>query len=222
MRTGARASRAIVLILLTLAGTCAVSSTADAGGSHLAFDRPWYDVGDVAVGTSDLFPGCCDRGWIDDGPYVAWARPFGALDDAPTFLGPVRIDLVPVDGQSVRRPTAVVEFEVPGLQPGQYSVKVCNEGCVKELGDLVGGVFWIGPPVESPPSVDVAPPVIAPSSPTAPPSAVVDQAALIPRNSSRQSGSALVPWAVGGAAIGLGACVIGLGIVERRRRRAQS
>ena len=138
---------------------------AHAGGSNLQFERDHYEPGERAVATGGFGPGCCDRGWLEDGPYYAWLVPSDETQQAEATLpndvipiGEVHLSQEPyqVNGQTYFRNIATVEFDVPDVPPGRYWVAHCNDPCTKELGDITGGLLQVGAP--PPPATTTAPP----------------------------------------------------------------
>jgi hypothetical protein len=146
-------------MLLGMLATCALvlvgASPAHAGGSWLPFERDHYEPGEHAVASGSFGPGCCDRGWLEDGPYYAWLVPYddtqpaeGTLLDRVVRIGEIRLSQEPYqwNGQTYFRNIATVEFVVPDLPPGQYSVFHCNDPCTKQLGDVTSAMLQVGMP----------------------------------------------------------------------------
>jgi hypothetical protein len=169
---------AVLGALVTLAVTLGSASPAGAGGSNWTFDQPSYLPGEVATARGDFGPGCCDRGWLDDGPYLAWITPYpadGELPDGEALLvGDVRLAQEPIrwNDQTSFVNVATVVFVVPDVPPGPYVLLHCNDPCTAPLGDLVQGLLWIGPPGDlaalTPTTTTTIPTTSAPSITTAP------------------------------------------------------
>lgn len=69
--------------------------------------------------------------------------------------------------------TATVSFNLaPDTPPGEYWITVCNDPCTTGIGDLIGGVIYVGvdPPAETE-SDDGSPPAEAAIATTRDPSA---------------------------------------------------
>jgi hypothetical protein len=136
--------------IFTLAVTMGSAPPAGAGGSNWTFDQASYLPGEVATARGDFGPGCCDRGWLDDGPYLAWITPYpadGELPDGEALLvGDVRLAQEPIrwNDQTSFVNVATVVFVVPDVPPGPYTLLHCNDPCRAPLGDLLQGLFWIG------------------------------------------------------------------------------
>ena len=145
--------------VLGILGACAFvlggAVPAHAGGSLLHFERDHYEPGERAVASGRFGPGCCDRGWLEHGPYHAWLVPYhetqaaeATLPNGVVPIGEVRLSQAPyqVNGQTYFHHTATVEFDVPELPPGRYAVHHCNDPCTKELGDITGAMLQVGAP----------------------------------------------------------------------------
>jgi hypothetical protein len=125
-------------------------SPASAGGSPFKFERESYLPGDAAAAEAPFGPGCCGRGWIEDGPYAAYMQQLidGRAVGERIPVGEVSISEEEyfANGQTFTRLVARVAFVVPDVAFGSYVLGHCNEGCVTELGEVTGGFFWVGPP----------------------------------------------------------------------------
>ncbi|MCP4303328.1 MAG: hypothetical protein GY788_00300 [bacterium] len=145
--------RRLLFAALAAAFTFITLVPANAGGSWL--DPSWERV---EAGDRILLSGFVSHGqlgWINDGPFYAYlsGATYGIITD--TGHGGTATD-VPLGQlgveESERRLAVSIDFaladEVP---PGEYWVLVCNDPCTTGLGDLIGGVLYIGmdpPPVE--------------------------------------------------------------------------
>jgi hypothetical protein len=113
------------------------------------FEREAYLPGEVAVAQTPFGPGCCDRGWIEDGPYYAYMQQLvdGRAVGERIPVGEVAIgkEEYVANGQTFTRLVARVEFVVPDVPFGSYWLGHCNEGCVMELGEVTSGFLWVGP-----------------------------------------------------------------------------
>ena len=103
-----------------------------------------------------------DSGWAEDGPFFAYlSGDTFAETTTDTPLGKLGIDAT--------EDTARVQLAItipPQTPPGMYWVVVCNDPCTSTLGDLIGGVIFVGmdPPAEETTTGAVA--VIASAGPT--------------------------------------------------------
>ncbi len=224
-------TRLAVLAITAAALIVGDGSPALAGGSHIGFEREWYMPGDDARATGTIsVTNAAGRGWIGDGPYQAFLVDHATYEATygvhpafdPNELLAIRAVAVPV-GPLYTRPTSLaltsvaVEFEIPDLPAGRYVLFHCNEGCDKQLGDLMDGRLWIGGP--PPPSTTAPPPTVPPPTTAAPELAH----AVAPRThaiADRDDGSRdVVPWIGATALVGALALTAGaLELVARRRR----
>jgi hypothetical protein len=157
-----RSATAVALVAATLA---VAGSPAHAGGSTIAFERPWYEPGELATGRVEFFsPGCCNAGDVDDDPYFLTMH---RLDDTGRMAdAPIPVGVLWIGWERSRFPphpatwVAVAEFVVPDAPPGQYGISVANaEGL--QLGAITGGWFHVGPP--PPPAPPAPPPTAVPA-----------------------------------------------------------
>ena len=136
----------VIIIVLVLA----VTAPAMAGGSWLEPDQERYEPGDTVTMEGQFSRG--QLGWIEDGPFYAYLRwndpdyqqvegtPFGPIDTSIP-LGELEIEAHPDDLNG----TASITFELPmDLKPGEYWVDYCNDPCTNGIGDLIGGVIYVG------------------------------------------------------------------------------
>lgn len=141
------------LLAVVAAGFLVVTTGAAlAGGSWLEPSWVRVEPGDELTLTATVSRG--QLGWVDDGPFYAYLRGenFGTVTAegfggaaTDVMLGPITL--------ATRSPDLEVGVEVvipPDTPPGEYQVAVCNEPCTTGLGDLVGGVLFVG--VDPPPS----------------------------------------------------------------------
>ncbi len=63
---------------------------------------------------------------------------------------------------------ARLEFRLPPVPPGLYSVLHCNYPCTTTLGDIIGGVFWVGAPQPGAPSTSGQTPLPTVTNPPTP------------------------------------------------------
>lgn len=228
------AVRAVSALVVALAGVVGLAATpGGAGGSPLWFDRDlaageWYEPGDVAVARGGFGPGCCDRGWLEDGPWFAEVvrldEDGSAPVDPPVPVGELRVEEVSyeVNGTRHRRYEAVVEFVVPDVADGPYVLHHCNDPCTKELGSITAGWFRIGPPPAPPVDVEAPPtPSAVPSTTTTvaePSPAVGVRADEVTPAVVESPSSNRFPYVAGAVALVLAAALAAL--VLRRHRRS--
>jgi hypothetical protein len=218
-----KARLAVLGALVTLA--LATMASAHAGGSPWNLDRESYEAGDVAIARGDFGPGCCDRGWLENGPYVAWVVPYrdGVASIEPEIPGnAVRVGEVHISQEPFPSNTtylvnvASAEFVVPDLPPGPYFLVHCNDPCTAALGDLLWGFFWIGPPGDlaaltpTTTTTTTIPTTRAPSTTTA---------ARRPEPPTSTSTTTTTPVVAGGLVATAGVATAGALGWRRRRRR---
>ena len=92
-RSGMRARLGVLGMLAACTLALAGAVPAHAGGSNLQFERDHYEPGERAIATGGFGPGCCDRGWLEDGPYYAWLVPSDETQRAEAALPN---DVVPI------------------------------------------------------------------------------------------------------------------------------
>lgn len=140
--------RRILVAAIAVAILLVPVDLAVAKGSSLETQRPFYAVGQVAVARRG-FVGTPDT--VSDGPYYAYLIPGYRWFKSP---GPVPRYATPIGRMSITEGTwyrwvARLEFAVPDLPTGRYSIQYCNHPCtVDVIGDLYGGSFFIGQTVE--------------------------------------------------------------------------
>ena len=209
-------ARVAALVLTVGALVVATGSPALAGGAALDFDREWYQPGDVARASTDV--SYLDwEGRAEDGPFHAYLEPISNQTEPHADWGRIAPDAIPlgqltVEARSAAGASVSIEFTVPDVPAGGYSVTYCNDPCTAWLGDLVGGWLWVGGP--PPPAPSLAP------SPTTPAADAVR--AVAPRAQAiadRDEGSRdVVPWIGATALVGALALTAGaLELVARRR-----
>ena len=217
-------ARLAALVLTAGALVVATGSPAVAGGAALDFDREWYRPGDVARASTDV--SYLDwEGRAEDGPFHAYLEPIANQTEPHADWGRIAPDAIPlgqltVEPRSPAGASVSIEFTVPDVPAGGYSVTYCNDPCTAWLGDLVGGWVWVGGP---PPSEGVG---AAPATTLAPPpttAAPEPVRAVAPRTQAiadRDDGSRdVLPWIGATALVGALALTAGaLELVARRRR----
>lgn len=139
--------RAAVAGTLVVALTAGLSETAAAGGySFFDFDRGFYLPGGSAEGRTRVwFASERQAQAAVDRQFTAYLLPPGRWIRS-TGVPANAIQLGPVIFSSPRDSTAIasVEFTVPGVRSGDWSVGVCNDPCTDaSVGDLGGGSIRI-------------------------------------------------------------------------------
>jgi len=233
---------------MVVASTSVLAQPAGAGGSVWYFDRPFYEPGDLVVaGAAVSWGHWPELGTPEDGPYGAWIIPWqepaeghavgGVAEqiERARYVADVRIVVGGdrINGVGYGPNVAWVEFPLPAVAPGLYSLLHCNYPCTKPLGDITWGLFWVGPPPPgaiptsgqsapdaAPPPVPEPPSTTAPATPTSTIAPTTTTAATRLTRSvhadlsetSSVSTTAIVVFAISGAAIGA------LTLVRRRAR----
>jgi hypothetical protein len=211
------------------------AGSAGAGGSSLGFERAEYLPGDAARATGRLFP-VEGSGWLDDGPFFVWAmehaRYSAALAGAPWPSVPaeaIRLGQLQRSGGTQAPATSFhVDFRVPDVPPGYYTLIVCNDPCTTTIGDFVGGTLTVNtagaPPLPPLLGVDATaiPSEAAGAAPSPPPSAApaARPAPISVDRSAAVTDDATPAWFW----LGLGLLVVtGVGLaLWRTRTRARS
>jgi hypothetical protein len=222
-----------VLAALIACSIALLVGVASAGGSPWEFDRDSYEPGDRAVARAPFGTGCCNTGWLDEGPYFAWVLPRGEGGGGSAVIpaDALRVGEVETseqsyeyEGRTFSHFVASVAFSVPDLPPGPYSLLHCNDPCTKTLGDITDGFFWVGPPGD--PALLTPTTAATTSTTTTPPTTteVPPTTTLAPTSTTLASPATTtstttsMPLIAGGIAV---AGVSGAGVRSWRRRRAQ-
>jgi hypothetical protein len=198
-----------------------------AGGSTWEFDSDHYEPGARAFAWASIaWEHNPSLGTPEDGPYFAYISPTrpDSTDYAPPLdpgarqVAELQVSLEPYDAGGIRFGPhhATIEFVVPDLPQGHYSLEHCNSPCTTTLGDITFGSFTIGP-------VAVPPPALSPpSTPTtttttaaAPPTTTANPVVPAPSGDA-DSGPLIV--AAGATAL-VGGLAGGAAYVRRRRAR---
>jgi hypothetical protein len=167
-----RLTRWFAVAALATALVVTSGAPAYAGGSAWWPDKTSYAPGEVAAARGGFGAGCCDRGWVDDGPYRVWLVPYGENSLTDLVLPPTAIPVGDLhaeqqqyewQGSTMSRWVATTEFVVPDVPPGPYHLVHCTDPCGKGLGDLMYAFFWVGPAPDFPPAEDT-PPATAPTT----------------------------------------------------------
>ncbi len=145
--------RHILFAALAAAFTVISMAPASAGSSWL--DPSWerVEAGDHIELSGTVHQG--QLGWINDGPFYAYlsGTTYGQIVDQGN--GGTSTD-VPVGQLQAKerqgRLSVSIDFTLPDDVPaGEYWILVCNDPCTTGLGNLIGGVLYVGmdpPPLE--------------------------------------------------------------------------
>ncbi|MGH2740637.1 MAG: hypothetical protein ACRDH6_09180 [Actinomycetota bacterium] len=122
------------------------SPAASGGGSVFEFNRSYFVPGDEAVGRTSFTARIKGQPRIEDGPWYAYLVP-GDMWLRPPRIPPAAIPLgliTIVDRTGDVNALARIRFVVPDVDPGGYSVGICDDPCRDAyVGDLIGGWFNI-------------------------------------------------------------------------------
>lgn len=143
-----------MMLAIAVATLLVISITpAHAGGSWLEPSWERVEPGDRVELSGEVFRGTL--GWLDDGPFYAYlsGEQYGQTiaesnggTSTDVLLGPLVIE------QKNSRLRVSIDFELDSkIPPGAYWVVVCNDPCTTGLGDLIGGMLYVGidpPPFE--------------------------------------------------------------------------
>ena len=148
--------RAGAMSALALAAVVVGPEPAAAGGSWLSPVRDRYEPGDTATLVGYIGPGGT-LGLVEDGPFFAYLRRLEGPLQVPNQLQmapftpqatdlPLGRMLVQTTGRTDYAAYRVsLRFRLPSNLPaGRYGVIYCNATCMKGLGDLIGGVIFVG------------------------------------------------------------------------------
>jgi hypothetical protein len=149
-----------------------------------------YAVGDTAFAWAPIAwehnPGL---GTPEEGPYFAYLAPFDPampIAEVPppvgaVQVGEVRVSMEPYAHGAIRFGPhhATIEFVVPELPDGVYTLGHCNSPCTTTLGDLTSELLTIGPtaiptPTAPPPTIAAPPPTVAEAAPIAQPITAIE------------------------------------------------
>jgi hypothetical protein len=135
--------RAVVAGTIALVLVSALVSAAQAGGAVFEFEREYYQPGDRVVGRVTFGRGSGEPIRADSGPFIAYLMKGNTYIDAPQVpdgaipVGPMTITHID-SGTWLAR----MEFTLPEVPPGGYSIGYCNDPCTSSsLGELMGGWF---------------------------------------------------------------------------------
>jgi hypothetical protein len=127
-----------------------IPEVAAGGGAVFEFERRYYAPGDTVTGRVTFGRGSGEPIRAEAGPFTAYILPGNRWIDAPRIpqgavpVGPMRLVRSATSGHS---PWVVsVDFVLPEVAPGLYSLGFCNDPCtISSMGELVGGWFHVVP-----------------------------------------------------------------------------
>lgn len=209
---GARCLWAIALVVLAV-GLWA--RPAQAGGSVWKFDAERYRPGERAFAWAAVaWEHSPTLGTPEDGPYFVYLAPSEPGTPSPPWppipsdavrVAEVVVDLEPYDAGGVKYGPhhATIEFTVPDLPAGQYTVMHCNSPCTTTFGDVTFGLLIVDP---------ISPPAETSPPETSPPSTA--DALIGDRQPANRSD--LQPFLIGGVSLGLIGGAVGSAVAWRR------
>lgn len=118
-----------------------------AGGSWIDPYRDSYEAGATVTMRGGVSAG--QLGWIDDGPFFAYLRLDEDVECGQTFPC-IHADDIPLGELELHTRAdgwldVSITFELPeDIADGEYWVHYCNDPCTEGLGDLIGGVVYVG------------------------------------------------------------------------------
>jgi hypothetical protein len=139
--------RIAVVATLSLGLVASLPESAAAGGaSWFELERPSYMPGAPAVGRTKVWFATEERArMVTSGSYGAYLLPEGRwlnpppIPESARYLGPVTFSS-PYQNTAI----ATIEFTVPDVPSGRWTIAVCNDPCTQSMiGDLVGGSILI-------------------------------------------------------------------------------
>ncbi len=144
-------ARLLTTILAALGSVAVIPDGVHAnGGAFFNFDRRYYVPGEVVTTQTSFSNEVEKSGRIEDGPYFAYLLSSDRWIHPPEIPGDaIPIGPITITNPSGSVPTARITFTVPEIDPGPYTLTICNQPCSHAtLGDLVGGSFAIAPTKE--------------------------------------------------------------------------
>lgn len=133
---------AVVLFVIVLAH----AAPASAGGAWIDPDQRIYVPSDPAVLDGSFSLAGSLEGKLTDGPFVAYLLEEGVwIESGRIPAGAIRLGTLEFDRSGGRHDVrARIEFRVPDVPIGWYSVGYCNRPCtVNGIGELMGGSGFI-------------------------------------------------------------------------------
>ncbi|MBA2327161.1 MAG: hypothetical protein H0V95_11030 [Actinobacteria bacterium] len=234
---GARCLWAIALVVLAVG---LWDRPAQAGGSVWKFDAERYRPGERAFAWAAVaWEHSPALGTPEDGPYFVYLAPSEPgtpnLPWPPIPSGAVRVaevvvDLEPYDAGGVKYGPhhATIEFTVPDLPAGQYTVMHCNSPCTTTFGDVTFGLLIVdpisppaenAPPETSPPETsppETSPPETSPPETSPPETSPPSTSDALTEGRQPANRSDLQPSLIGGASLGLIGGAVGSAVAWHR------
>jgi hypothetical protein len=133
----------VVTVAVIVLGVGALATEAAAGGSTFSFNQRWVVPGQRVMGTAQFSDWKGTSAHVVDGPFFAY------LVRGDRFLEPrllrthgIRLGPIAMTQVSGDNREASIQFVVPRVRQGHYTVGLCNDPCRDTfVGDLVGA--WI-------------------------------------------------------------------------------
>ena len=136
---------AIGLVVVMLVGL-GVSPPVSAGGNWFDPVKDRYEPGEEV--TLVGYTGGGLYGWVDDGPFFGFlmnSTEAGDIDFDGMRLPLGEIELEETGRSGYLSLRASIKFLLPeDLEPGLYWFDYCNTDCSERLGDLIGGLIYVG------------------------------------------------------------------------------
>ncbi len=136
----------MLLVGIATAFTIISMAPAGAGGSWL--DPSWVRVEAGEHIELSGFVSHGQLGWIEDGPFYAYLRGDTYGEVITEGFGGTETDVPLGKLNAAAQSTGIqvsADFVLPtDMPPGEYWVLVCNDPCTTGLGDLIGGVIYVG------------------------------------------------------------------------------
>jgi hypothetical protein len=143
---GIRRRSGVALMTTIVAAVLVAPSVAGAnGGAYLEFDETYYVPGDSGHATTYVSIPASKEHLLDEGPFYVFALPRGASleEGQPIPPGATRLGTVSVTEEDDSYELSA-EFIVPDLDPGGYSIGVCNDPCtISGFREPLGGWFML-------------------------------------------------------------------------------
>jgi hypothetical protein len=138
---------------IAIAGTLALglvaplADIAAAGGAVFNFEREYYAPGDRVTERVTFGRGSGEPIRAEAGPFTAYLVPGSVwLEEPPIPSSAIPVGEMRLARSPIRGWVATVDFTLPEVAPGTYSIAFCNDPCtVSIMGELTGGWFQVAP-----------------------------------------------------------------------------
>jgi hypothetical protein len=132
---------------LALVLASSIPEVAVAGGAVFEFDRRYYVPGDHVSGRVTFGQGSGKPIRAEAGPFTAYIVPGSMwLDSPPIPPSAISVGEMGLARSPIRGWVATLDFTLPEVAPGTYSIAFCNDPCtVSVMGELTGGWFQVVP-----------------------------------------------------------------------------